>query len=49
MFRARDQGGPGGKVRGQFGATGAVPEFYEELAERGVPVDLAIFRQAGEA
>ena len=48
VFRARDQGGPGGKVRGQFGATGAVPEFYEELAERGVPVDLAIFRQAGE-
>ncbi|MGN6739167.1 ATPase, T2SS/T4P/T4SS family [Dyella sp.] len=48
VFRARDQGGPGGKVRGQFGATGAVPEFYEELAERGVPVDLSIFRQPGE-
>ena len=48
VFRARDQGGPGGKVRGQFSATGAVPEFYEELAERGVPVDLSIFRQPGE-
>ena len=42
-FKARDQGGPGGKVRGEFSATGAVPEFYEELAERGVNVDLSIF------
>ncbi|NID13993.1 ATPase, T2SS/T4P/T4SS family [Luteibacter yeojuensis] len=47
-FRARDQGGPGGKVRGEFSPTGAVPEFYEELAESGVPVDLSIFRGAGE-
>ncbi len=43
-FKVRDQGGPGGKVRGQYAATGAVPEFYEELAERGVNVDLSIFR-----
>jgi len=43
-FKARDQGGPGGKVRGEFAATGAVPEFYEELAERGVNVNLSIFR-----
>ena len=35
-----------GKVAGRFVATGAVPEFYEELAERGVPVDLDIFRSA---
>jgi pilus assembly protein CpaF len=42
-FKAKDQGGPGGKVRGEFSATGAVPEFYEELAERGVDVDLSIF------
>jgi pilus assembly protein CpaF len=48
-FRARDQGGPGGKVRGEFVATGAVPEFYEELAERGVPVDLSIFKPPGGA
>jgi pilus assembly protein CpaF len=47
-FRARDQGGPGGKVRGEFAATGAVPEFYEELADRGVPVDLSIFKLDGE-
>jgi pilus assembly protein CpaF len=43
-FRARDQGGPGGKVRGVYSATGAIPEFYEELADRGVPVDLSIFK-----
>jgi len=48
VFRARDQGGPGGKVRGQFAATGSVPEFYEELAARGVSVDLGIFRPDGE-
>jgi len=48
VFRARDQGGSGGRVRGQFNATGAVPEFYEELADRGVPVDLSIFKPAEE-
>jgi pilus assembly protein CpaF len=48
VFRARDQGGPGGKVRGEFSATGAVPEFYEELADRGVPVDLSIFKPERE-
>ncbi|WP_201314004.1 ATPase, T2SS/T4P/T4SS family [Dyella sp. EPa41] len=48
VFRPRDQGGPGGKVRGQFAATGSVPEFYEELAARGVSVDLGIFRPNGE-
>jgi len=46
-FQARDQGGPGGKVRGTFSATGAVPEFYEELANRGVSLDLNIFRPQG--
>lgn len=43
-FRSRDRGGEGGRVRGSFVATGAVPEFYEELADRGVPVNLSIFR-----
>ncbi|GAB3028378.1 ATPase, T2SS/T4P/T4SS family [Oleiagrimonas citrea] len=47
-FEARDQGGPNGRVRGHFHATGAVPEFYEELANRGVPVDLSIFKPDGE-
>ena len=48
VFRARDQRGPRGKVRGEFSPTGAVPEFYEELGERGVAVDMSIFRPAGE-
>jgi len=48
-FKARDQGGPNGKVRGEFSATGAVPEFYEELAERGVNVNLSIFRTRGDS
>lgn len=43
-FKARFQGGPQAKVRGEFSATGAVPEFYEDLSERGVNVDLSIFR-----
>lgn len=44
LFRSRDQAGERGRVRGSFVATGAVPEFYEELVDRGVPVDLSIFR-----
>lgn len=49
VFRGREQGGAGGKVRGSFSATGAVPEFYEELAERGVSVDLSIFKPNEQA
>lgn len=49
VFRSRDNGGVGGKIRGDFYATGAVPEFYEGLAERGVPVDLSIFKPKDEA
>ena len=48
VFTAKDQGGPDGRVRGEFSATGAVPEFYEELANRGVNLDLGIFRQQGD-
>jgi len=47
LFRTRSHSGRDGKVVGDFVATGAVPEFYEELAERGVPVDLGIFRGGG--
>lgn len=43
-FQTRASSGPDGKVVGEFRATGAVPEFYEELANRGVAVDLGIFR-----
>lgn len=33
-----------GKVTGYFEATGRVPEFYEDLRQRGVEVDMTIFR-----
>lgn len=33
-----------GRVKGHFQATGQVPEFYEALAKRGIPVNLDIFR-----
>ncbi|OYV73929.1 MAG: hypothetical protein B7Z70_12635, partial [Acidithiobacillus ferrivorans] len=33
-----------GRVRGIFRATGAVPEFYEVMRERGLPVDLSVFQ-----
>lgn len=47
-FNVRSHHGPDGKVVGSFGATGAIPEFMEELADRGVAIDLSIFRKAGE-
>ncbi len=47
LFKPTTYHGPDGKVAGRFVATGAVPEFYENLAERGVAVDLGIFRNGG--
>jgi pilus assembly protein CpaF len=32
-----------GKVRGHFVPTGHIPDFYQDLIRRGVPVDLSIF------
>jgi pilus assembly protein CpaF len=32
-----------GKVKGEFVATGRIPEFYDELRQRGLPVDMSIF------
>lgn len=32
-----------GKVKGHFTATGQVPQFYQELRERGINVDMSIF------
>jgi pilus assembly protein CpaF len=37
--------GPDGKIRGKFIATGAIPDFYASLSERGIPVDLSIFQK----
>jgi pilus assembly protein CpaF len=39
----REGFGADGKVRGQHVATGQIPEFYEELASRGLNIDLSIF------
>lgn len=33
-----------GKVLGHFHATGMIPEFYESLRDRGVDVDLSVFK-----
>jgi pilus assembly protein CpaF len=37
--------GPDGRIKGSFFATGAIPELYQSLAERGIPVDLSIFQK----
>jgi len=33
-----------GKVKGRYVATGNIPEFYQDLSQRGIPVDLSIFK-----
>ena len=33
-----------GKVKGRYVATGSIPDFYQDLSSRGIPVDLSIFR-----
>jgi len=33
-----------GKITGHFEATGQIPEFYEDLAARGIAVDMEIFK-----
>ena len=38
----REGFGPDGKVRGQHVATGQIPEFYEELATRGLEIDFGM-------
>ncbi|MBB1088713.1 Flp pilus assembly complex ATPase component TadA [Lysobacter sp. SG-8] len=47
-FRVRTHHGEDGKVSGAFEPTGAIPEFMEELADRGVKIDLSIFRKPEE-
>lgn len=49
IFRYRETGfDDQGKTQGRYEATGNVPEFYEKLVARGVPVDLSIFSQVVE-
>lgn len=33
-----------GRIRGDFVPTGHIPQFYEDLIKRGIPVDTGIFR-----
>jgi len=39
----REGFGPDGKVKGRHVATGQIPEFYEELAGRGLEIDFGMF------
>ncbi|MGO3128027.1 MAG: ATPase, T2SS/T4P/T4SS family [Luteimonas sp.] len=48
-YQVRTYTGPDGKVAGDFTPTGAIPEFVEELANRGVEIDLSMFRRKSEA
>jgi pilus assembly protein CpaF len=47
LFRFRQEGFDAeGRVVGRFAPTGVVPAFYEELQQRGVPVNMDVFQQA---
>jgi pilus assembly protein CpaF len=35
-----------GRVVGRFAPTGVVPAFYQELQQRGVPVNMEVFQEA---
>ncbi|WP_043309431.1 ATPase, T2SS/T4P/T4SS family [Pseudomonas sp. ML96] len=49
IFRFQQTGfDENGRVKGHFQATGQVPEFYEALAKRGIPVNLGIFQASAE-
>lgn len=46
IFRFQQTGfDENGRIKGHFMTTGQIPEFYEALAQRGIPVDLGIFRE----
>jgi len=48
IFVYKEEGyGPDGKLRGKFMATGQIPEFYEDLRNRGLNPDLGIFQLKG--
>jgi pilus assembly protein CpaF len=47
VFRFRQEGFDAeGRVVGRFAPTGVVPAFYEELQQRGVPVNMDVFQHA---
>jgi pilus assembly protein CpaF len=44
IFRFQQDGfDENGRVKGEFKPSGRVPEFYDELMQRGVSVDMSIF------
>ncbi len=46
IFRYNQRGfDENGKVIGEYAATGNIPEFYEDLQERGLSVDMSIFQE----
>ena len=46
IFKYQQEGfDENGRVKGHFHATGAVPHFYEEMRQRGLPVDMSLFQQ----
>jgi pilus assembly protein CpaF len=46
IFRFQQEGfDENGKVQGHYLATGNIPEFYEDMRARGVPVDMSIFNK----
>jgi len=48
IFRFKQEGfDDRGAVVGRFVATGLVPKFYDDLQQRGIQVDLEIFREEG--
>jgi len=48
VFRFKQEGfDDQGAVVGRFVATGFVPKFYDDLQQRGIPVDMEIFREEG--
>jgi pilus assembly protein CpaF len=48
IFRFKQEGfDDQGAMVGRFVATGFVPKFYDDLQQRGIPVDLEIFREEG--
>ncbi len=50
IFLFKQEGfGPDGRIRGQFIATGHVPDFYQDLIRRGISVDTSIFQMSTDA
>jgi len=48
IFRFKQEGfDDQGAMVGRFVATGFIPKFYDDLQQRGIPVDMEIFREEG--